>query len=270
MTLYAREDDSGFLHGVQGSVMNAIAPLKFVGTTAGSALEDAGVALDDATASDATLSKLRERNAELTEIVTQSEEYRQEAQRLEGLLELRDTYDIDGVAARVIGRTTDAWNQTVTIDAGSDAGVEEGLTVMGSTGVIGQVISTSAGYSTVRLLTDPNSGAAAIVQSSRAEGIVRGSLSGLLYLENIDADVVLNVGDVVLTSGLGGSYTSGLLIGTIVRIEGASDNGTQSVIVSPNEEASSFEEVIVVFSAATDSPDVVSSSVDSYEEEEDS
>ena len=57
-------------------------------------------------------------------------------------------------------------------------------------------------------------GAAARVESSRAEGVVRGSLEGLLYLENLDADAVVNPGDVVVTSGLGGSYAPGLIIGT--------------------------------------------------------
>jgi rod shape-determining protein MreC len=99
----------------------------------------------------------------------------------------------------------------------------------------------------VRLLTDAQSGAAAMVQSSRAEGIVRGSLSGLLYLENIEADVKLSVGDVVITSGLGGSYVKGLLIGTIVRVEGNSVDGTRTVVVSPNDSTSLLEEAIVVF-----------------------
>lgn len=251
LTVYSREGVSGPLHAVQNAVAGAVAPLKVVGAAAGSAVEGARDAVDDATASEDTLTALRDRNAELTELVTQAEEYRQEAERLESLLGLSDTYQIDGIGARVIGRSTDAWNQTVTIDAGSDAGVEAGLTVMGPSGVIGQVVSTSAGSSTVRLLTDPQSGAAAVVQSSRAEGVVRGSLNGLLYLENIEADVVLNVGDVVLTSGLGGSYTRGLLIGTIVRVDGSANDGTRRVIVAPNEEASSFEEVIVVKSAAS-------------------
>ncbi len=82
-----------------------------------------------------------------------------------------------------------------------------GLTVMGPAGVVGQVVSASPGSAVVRLLTDPQSGAAAMVQSSRAEGVVRGSLNGLMYLENVGDDVSVNVGDVVLTSGLGGSYT---------------------------------------------------------------
>ncbi len=274
MTLYAREGGSGVLHNIQAAIENTVAPIKIVGTTVESGFEGAGDAIGDATASPDTLSALKEQNAELNELAAQGEEYRLEAQRLESLLNLKDTYDIDGVAAHVIGRSTDAWNQTVSIDVGSSSGVDVGLTVMGPSGVIGQVISVSPGYSTVRLLSDPNSGAAALVQSSRAEGIVRGSLTGVLYLENVDAGVVLNVGDVVLTSGLGGSYTRGLLIGTIVRIEGNADDGSQSIVISPNEEISSLEDVMVVFSARGDE-DLSASDADAqnnedgYEEDED-
>ncbi len=252
MVMYAREGEGGALHTVQNAVAGVFAPVKSAGAAAGAAAEGIGDAAADASASAETLSALRERNAELTELVTQAEEYRLEAERLRGLLNLKDTYDVEGVTAHVIGRSTDAWNQTVTIDVGSDDGVEAGLTVLGPAGVVGQVVSSSSGSSTVRLLTDPQSGAAAMVQSSRAEGVVRGSLNGLLYLENVDADVVLNVGDVVLTSGLGGSYTKGLLIGTIVRIDGDAADATRKVIVSPNETAGAFEEVTVVFGVSSE------------------
>ncbi|WP_165051440.1 MULTISPECIES: rod shape-determining protein MreC [unclassified Adlercreutzia] len=255
MTIYAREGADGPLHAVQSAFAGAAAPFKAAGTAVGAAGEGAAAAVADATASEETLTALRERNAELTELVTQAEEYRLEAERLSGLLELKDKYQVDGVSGRVIGRSTDAWNQRVTIDVGTSDGVEPGLTVMGPSGVVGQVVSASPGSAEVRLLTDPQSGAAAMVQSSRAEGVVRGSLAGLLYLENVDADVTLSVGDVVLTSGLGGSYTRGLLIGTIVRVDGNANDGTRRVIVSPNEQATSFEEVIVVKSAASDRSD---------------
>ena len=159
------------------------------------------------------------------------------------------------MSGRVIGRTTDAWNQTVTLDVGSSSGVETGLTVLGPTGVVGQVISVDGGSCRVRLLTDPQSGAAAMVQSSRAEGIVRGSMDGLLYLENIGADVNVQVGDVVLTSGLGGSYTRGLIIGTVVRVEGSAGSDTRKIVVAPNDTVSLMEEALVVFSAADDAAD---------------
>ena len=252
-TVYSREGDEGPLHTVQGAVSSLSSSLKLLGATASSGARNVGDAITDASASDATLSELREQNAELRQLVAQTEEYRQEVDRLQGLLDLRDSSGAEGVGGRIIGRNTDAWNQTVTIDVGSSSGVSSGLTVMGPTGVIGQVVSTTDATATVRLLSDPQSGAAALIQSSRAEGVVRGSLDGLLYLENVDSDVQVSVGDVVLTSGLGGSYTRGLLIGTVVKVEGNQGDATRRIVVSQNDEAKSLEEVVVVTSVSSDS-----------------
>lgn len=243
---YAYEGSGGPLHTVQSACGSLSAPFKFAGSSAASAAGGASSALEDATASEQTLSALREKNDELLALVAQDEEIRQENERLRGLLGMQETYGVSGVTAQVIGRGTDAWNQTVTINKGSADGVDTGLTVMAQNGVIGQVIATSNTTATVRLLTDPKSGAAALIQSSRAEGIVRGSLDGLLYLQNIDADVQVSVGDLVLTSGLGGSYVRGLLIGTIVKVEGSAGDATRTIVVSPNDAAQVLEDVLVV------------------------
>lgn len=151
------------------------------------------------------------------------------------------------MGARVIGNPDQAWSQAVTIDKGTADGVETGLTVMGTSGVVGQVYSAGEHTAEVRLLTDPDSGAAARVESSRAEGVVRGSLEGLLYLENLDADAAVNPGDVVVTSGLGGSYAPGLIIGTVVKVDTRQGESTRRVIVSPNDTTGALEEVLVVF-----------------------
>ena len=262
-TVYSREGEAGPLHTVQGAVNSLTSPLKFLGASASAGARDAGDALSDATADDASLSELREQNAELRQLVAQTEEYRQEVERLQGLLDLKESSGADGIGGRIIGRSTDAWNQTVTIDVGTSSGVSSGLTVMGPVGVIGQVVSATDATATVRLLSDPQSGAAALIQSSRAEGVVRGSLDGLLYLENVDSDVQVSVGDVVLTSGLGGSYTRGLLIGTVVKVEGNPGDATRRIVVSQNDSATSLEEVVVVTNVSESSSSAASSSTSS-------
>ncbi|WP_296010359.1 rod shape-determining protein MreC [uncultured Adlercreutzia sp.] len=250
--IYQAEGATGPLHSVQAAVAGIMTPAQQVSAPLGAAVESAEQSAADDGAAEETLSALREQNAQLVQQIATAEEQRLENERLRGLLNLRDIYEITGVSGRVIGRTTDAWNQTVTLDVGSNSGVESGLTVMGPTGVVGQVISVTGSTCRVRLLTDPQSGAAAMVQSSRAEGIVRGSMDGLLYLENIGADVNIQVGDVVLTSGLGGSYTRGLVIGTVARVEGSAGTDTRKIIVAPNGTVSLMEEALVVFSAADD------------------
>lgn len=249
ITFYAREGAGGLLHQAQEKVSGIVAPVESAGGTIANGMANIAQTVENATASDATLSELRDYNAELIAYYAQSEEYRKEAERLRELLALKDQYRIEGVGARVIGRSAQAWSQTITIDKGSNDGIDSGQTVMGANGVVGQIVGTTATTATVRLLTDPESGAAAIVQSTRDEGIVRGSLNGLLYLEGLPADSQVEVGDVVLTSGLGGSYTRGLLIGTVVRVSNNPSDVTRQIIVSANDTASMLEEVIVVFSA---------------------
>ena len=252
MIFYAREGDEGPLHTVQNNASYIVSPLKFVGAIAGQLIDQASEAAEDASADEETLSALREANSELREQLAQLEEYAQEAQRLEALLELRDSYDFDSVAARVIGQSTDSWNQVITIDVGSDDGVRSGLPVMGASGVIGMVISTTASTAEVRLITDPQSGVAAMVQSSRVQGIVSGSLEGVLYFEDFETDSEISVGDVITNSGIGGSYFGGLMIGTVTRVEQTQNGTITEVVVTQNSEASALEEVLVVLSLNDD------------------
>ena len=244
--LYQAEGATGPLHSLQSAVEGAMVPLQRASAPLTEAVDDAGAAAAEGGVTEETYATLRQQNEQLVQQLAAAEEQRLENERLRGLLNLRDTYEITGVSGRVIGRTTDAWNQTVTLDVGSSSGVETGLTVLGPTGVVGQVISVDGGSCRVRLLTDPDSGAAARVESSRAEGVVRGSLEGLLYLENLDADAVVNPGDVVVTSGLGGSYAPGLIIGTVVKVDTRQGESTRRVIVSPNDTTGALEEVLVV------------------------
>lgn len=263
MTVYGREGETGPLHTLQSAVSGAVSPLRIVGGSIESATSTVGDTVDNVTADQSTLSGLREYNEQLVQQYSQMEEYKQEAQRLQKLLDLKDTYQIEGTGARVIGRSSEAWSQTVIINKGSDDGVSTGQTVMGTSGVVGQIVSTSSHTATVRLLTDPQSGAAAMVQSSRAEGILRGSLVGLLYLEDLDADAEVNVGDVVVTSGLGGSYARGLIIGTVVKVDAQQGDTSRRAVVSPNDAISTLEDVLVVSSVGSDADDSDDSSTSS-------
>lgn len=248
VVVYVWEGPSGPLHRAQTAVSGAVAPLQLAGAVVGSGTDAAAAAAADFAADEATLTELRAYVAELEAGYAQKEEYARENERLRELLEIKDAYKLEGVGARVIGRSAQAWSQTITIDRGEADGVDAGQTVMGATGVVGQVVGTTAHTATVRLLTDPQSGAAAMVQSTRAEGVVTGSLEGLLYLEGLSADAEVQPGDIVLTSGLGGSYVKGLLIGTVVKVDARSGETTRRAVVSSNDGVSALEEVLVVFS----------------------
>ena len=250
VVLYAREDESGPIHQVQARIQSVVAPASSLGAHAGAAIGGVGTAIGDATADAETLSALREQNAQLRRMVADAEEYRQEVERLQGLLDMKRVSNVKGKIARVIGSSATAWDQSITVDVGSAEGAQPGMTVMGSTGVIGQIAQVMDHSSVVRLLTDPNSGAAVKIQSSRANAIVRGSLDGRLHLEDVEGDEIPEVGDVVITSGLGGSYQSGLIVGTVTSVKRTANNSSGDIIVNPNASAALLEEVIVVMDDA--------------------
>lgn len=248
VTLYMREGSEGSIHAVQNTISGFISPLKAVGGSISAGEERIANRISDATADPSSIVSLREQNEQLRSTIAQLEEYRQEALRLEGLLEIKNSYGAVGIPARVLSRQTDAWNRVITIDAGSAEGVRAGLPVMGPSGLIGQVVATTETTADIRLLQDSLSGVAVIIQSSREEGIVQGSLEGVLYLQDIGDEVEVEPGDVVLTSGLGGGYFRGIMVGTILKVEGEAGATTRKIIVEPNEWAAPLEEVYVVTS----------------------
>lgn len=245
---YAREGNEGPLHSLQNTTSGMVTPLTAVGTTVGSLAVSGTMSVEDLTASDAAYNQLKENNQRLSQMVVELEEYRQEAVRLESLIGLADAYGFTSIAARVVGYSTDSYNRSITLDAGSASGIKTGMPVMGATGVIGQVVSTTPATCNVRLLTDPQSGVSVLVQSSRAEGIVRGSVEGTLYLEGIDDTVELSEGDAVITSGLGGGYYRGLVVGMITKIEQRPGSLSRTIVVTPNASFSNISEALVVIS----------------------
>lgn len=248
VTLYAREGEDGAIHAAQQAASGLLGPLKAVSGGVSATENSISNRLEDITADPNSLVALREQNQQLRETVAELEEFRQEAVRLEGLLQVKNTYNAQGISARILSRATDAWNRIVSIDAGTAEGVRAGLPVMSTAGLIGQVVSTTEHTADVRLIQDSQSGIAVIVQSNREEGILYGSLEGLLYLEDIEDDIEIQPGDVVLTSGLGGGYYRGIMVGTVLKVEGEAGAGSRKIIVEPTGSDKPYEEVYVVTS----------------------
>jgi rod shape-determining protein MreC len=244
MFVWTFEGESGFLHNLQAKCSSAISLNSGLGTNV-----QVNSNSSDDNASQETLSALKEQNESLTAQVAKGEEYRQEAQRLQELLNLKDKYNITGISAHVIGKSSESWDQSFTVDIGSNGGSFVGATVCASYGVVGQVTSVTETTSKVRLLTDSQSGVSAMVQSSRATCIVKGSLDGLITAENISQNVEVKEGDIIITSGLGGSFVKGIIIGTVTRVSGNASDGTLKAVLKQSD-TTSFEEVIIVSDAA--------------------
>jgi rod shape-determining protein MreC len=177
-------------------------------------------------------------------------ELERENDRLTALLAFRARLQGQVYGARVIARDPGPLAMTLTIDRGERDHVRRGMAVLAPQGVVGQVADASHTAARVVLLTDHNSGIDAIVQRSRARGIVQGGMDGSCYMNylNRDADVV--AGDRVLTSGLDGIFPKGVLIGEVVDVSRRHRGLLQAAVVQPSVALDRLEEVLVVDATA--------------------
>lgn len=248
LTFYVREGETGVIHSIRSGVNTVATPVRMVGAVVATPFNAIGNVFTNLSAPQETLSELKKKNEELTSELARLTEAQKTAERLESLLGLQSTYSLQSTAARIIGTTGDAWSQTVTIDKGSANGFEIGMPVCNSGGVIGQIIEVSAATSTVRLINDENSGVSAMVQSTRAQGILQGQPDGTLMLSYVPADADVKVGDVVITSGLGGRFPKGLPLGTVSSVSRAANATYYTIVVRAISTAESNEEVLVITS----------------------
>lgn len=178
-------------------------------------------------------------------------------QRLQELLEFRAQIPTDAVAARVTGKDASGWFQTVTIDRGDADGIRPGMAVVCAEGVVGRIAQTSRHAARVLLISDHNSGVDALTQRTRARGIVEGSPNGACAMKYIKRTEDVDVGDVVVTSGLDGIFPKGLLVGRVTGVTRKDYGLFQVAVVVPMVEFSKLEEVLVVTSPPPDGDDSV-------------
>jgi rod shape-determining protein MreC len=133
----------------------------------------------------------------------------------------------------------------VVIDKGQHDGLIEGLPVVVAEGVVGRIIKCAARQSRVMLITDASSAAAALVQSSRARAICRGEGDGL-SLEFLQQQEEIAIGDTIITSGTGGIFPKGLVLGRATNIKNSGYGLFQTVQIRPAVDFSRLEEVLVL------------------------
>ncbi|MEN9222903.1 MAG: rod shape-determining protein MreC [Thermostichus sp. BF3_bins_97] len=150
----------------------------------------------------------RELQALVAELQYQNRELKQ-------LLQFTEQMPAGGIPAAVVGRSADHWWQQLTLSRGSQQGVKVGDVVMAPGGLIGRVESVTPNTSRVLLISDPTSRVGVMLSRSRHMGVMRGTGTQNAILEFFDKDPKVEVGDVVVTSGLSSFYPAGVVVGTI-------------------------------------------------------
>lgn len=253
LTAYFRESDDGLLHGARRVTLEVTAPIARIGTFVTSPIRSIGSFFDGIGASQERVQTLEQQNQELRARLAELEEARQENERLRALVDFAEERKFAKLGAEVIRRPISIWEGVIVIDRGSNDGIEPGMPVIAAQGLVGQVADVAAHSSSVRLVTDQMSGVAAIVQSSRTPGVVRGSVEGSLSFDFIDRNYLPVAGDVAITSGIGGVYPGGIVIGDVVSVDDRHGELYPRIKVESRVPVGSIEEVFVLVGAVIDS-----------------
>lgn len=174
------------------------------------------------------------------------------AQQAAALGSLRQTIPYESVAAPVIARDPSNLLATIVLGSGTDQGIHAGHIVVSEQGLVGRISEVGTNYAKVVLITDPTSRLSALVEGSRATGIVQGQFGDSLAMDWLLQTEPVKVGDVVITAGLGlgnelrSLYPKGLVIGRVVQLENAQTAAYRRAILAPAVDLRHLENVLVV------------------------
>lgn len=196
---------------------------------------------------------VKQDNAKLSAIVKEqnnkliaAEENLLQNERLKKLLQMKKGIKENSIAATVIGDDTTAWFHTIVIDRGLNDSISEAMPVISAEGVVGQVVKLGSNSSRVMLLTDHASGIAATIQRSRARGVVKGRGKQGCVLEFVGREEDIKVGDVVITSGIGGVFPKGIPIGEVKMVKRGEYGVFQNIEIKPFANISHLEELLII------------------------
>jgi rod shape-determining protein MreC len=190
--------------------------------------------------------RLQHQLAELQGKLYRYEEAALQQQRLRELLGLRSLDFPHPVVAEVVGVDPSQWAEAVTINKGKADNLSKDLAVVIHQGLVGRIIEVTAHYATVLLLTDRRSAVDALVQRTRARGIVVGKSRRLCELRYVEFHEDIRVGDTIISSGFGGVYPKGLLIGTVTSVRQEAYGFFHEVEIQPAVDLARLEEVLVL------------------------
>jgi len=197
---------------------------------------------------------LKARNRELEKTVAEMQveivrlrEIERDYYRLSGLVNYTTQHpDENIVTANVISRDTSSYLRWIIINRGARDGIKVGNPVISDLGLVGRVEKVAANLSWIRLANDPASLINARTQESRAEGIVTGLLQGGLRMDKIPQTQLMDVGDLVLTSGLGGMFPADIVIGQVTNVSKPPAELFQTAEVRPTVDYNNLDIVSVI------------------------
>jgi len=174
-----------------------------------------------------------------------------ENQRLRRLLTLKESLPLETMAGEIIAREWGGWVRSLTINRGRGDAVARLTAVIAPDGLVGRIVDVRAGSSVVQVLTDPASTVGAHVVRTRTPGIIEGEPRGTLRFKYMARDGSgIQVGDVVVTSGLGGLFPGGIPIGRVRTIDDRGSALFSYAQVTPAVDFARIDEVLLLTGGA--------------------
>ncbi len=193
---------------------------------------------------------LRTENERLSSEIARLREEATRQEQLERLLEVKEALSAEELlGAEILARDPSNLRELIAINRGSDDGIRTGMAVVTEgTTLVGTVTRVQSSHAWVALVTDVDSAVSALILESRDQGVVSGGYNRRLAMEFVSQDATVKEGDTVVTSGLGGTYPAGLVIGRVTGVSGDRQAVFRRVTVEPLASLSRVETVLVITS----------------------
>ncbi len=247
MLVWLLLDGVGAVNPIRDTLTGIVAPLQLVFGRALSPIADQLEALGRGAELQRENQELENQIAELRSqiiLLTEAQLENEDLRRQLGFKSAVPNFQL--IAAEVIARDPSSYLNYLVIDRGSADGIRLGMPVLTDAGLVGRISRVSQTSSQVMLLTDSQSSVGAYIQRSRATGVVQGDLGPDLVMRYILQDETVIIGDVVLTSGLGGAFPKRLVIGQVVDVRQNDVDAHQEAVVRPAVDMSTLENVLVL------------------------
>lgn len=194
------------------------------------------------------ISELQDRVDTLEKENEQLREVQREYQLLQELFNsAKETPEYTRVTASVIGQDSNPAIRSIIIDRGRNDGIRVGMPVEAARGLVGQVYRVSDNAAQVALLTETASAIPVRLGTTRATGVLRGAGRGLPpTIDWIDLKYQVEVGEEVMSSGLGGKFPENLIVGRVVDVNRNEAELFQQATVQPAVDFDSLEMVFVI------------------------
>lgn len=247
VTLYVRESDQGPLHKIQNFFLDLVQPVTSAFAKVFRPIKDGVVNLFHLPSLSKEKRDLQRDVANLRRESIESKELQTEVEELKKLLhwtEQRPEYET--VGAQIVGQSPNNWQRLMIVNKGSSSGVKKYMSVVTDEGLVGRIISVGSRSAVVQLVTDSRSGIGARDLRTRESGIVEGRNEEIIRFTPMNEDAVMEVGDTMATSGLGGTCPPGIAIGNVISVKKRAKGLPRLVEVKPFVKFSRIDNVLII------------------------